>query len=121
MPTLTTDQQQVWNRLSDQPGNYYSQVDEDERQKFRDFFKSILHDGEVTVEFQKSDGTTRVMICTLNEDKGAKYIVNESKGDATEKRAKKPNPDVCAVWDCEQQAWRSFRWDRLKRIEFSIG
>jgi hypothetical protein len=60
------------------------------------------------------------MICTLSGEKGAKYAVNENKEDATASK-KKPNDDVCVVWDCTQNAWRSFRWDRLKRIEFAIG
>ena len=56
----------------------------------------------------------------LNEANGAKYVINENKGEAASSK-KKPNDDVCVVWDCTQNAWRSFRWDRLKRIEFAIG
>ena len=119
--TLTADQQRTWNHLSGAPGNYYSSASDSERQIMRDFLKGLLNDGQVTVEFEKSDGSNRTMICTLNEEKGAKYTVNENKGDATDRKIKKPNPDVCVVWDCEQNAWRSFRWDRLKRIEFSLG
>jgi hypothetical protein len=55
------------------------------------------------------------MKCTLREDLGAKYSVTESKN------SKKPNSDVCVVWDTNQQAWRSFRWDRVKRIQFDLG
>jgi len=25
------------------------------------------------------------------------------------------------VWDLNREAWRSFRWDRMKRIQFDIG
>jgi len=43
----------------------------------------------------------------------AKYSGNDSK--------KKPNPEVCVVWDTNQSAWCSFRWDRMKRVQFAIG
>ena len=107
----------MWQQLSNGDANYYTKAAESERTAFRVWLKGLLTSGEVTVEFEKADGSSRAMICTLNEAKGAKYAVNENAG--TPK--KKPNDDVCVVWDCTQNAWRSFRWDRLKRIEFSIG
>jgi hypothetical protein len=77
------------------------------------------------VEFVKSDGTVRAMNCTLSEDLGAKYTVNESADNPTAVAglapARKVNSDVCKIWDVDQAAWRSFRWDRLRRIDFKIG
>jgi hypothetical protein len=110
----------MWQRLSNGDANYYTKAAEPERTAFRDWLYGVLVSGEVTVEFEKADGTLRAMICTLNEASGAKYAVNETQGDTTVSK-KKSNNDVCVVWDCTQSAWRSFRWDRLKRIEFSIG
>jgi hypothetical protein len=120
---LTFEQQQTWNRLNGQPGNYYSQSAEAERDEFRRFMKGILQDGAVLVEFVKADGSTRVMNCTLNESHGAKYTVNENKAVPVEQAHKpsKVNNDVCKIWDIDQAVWRSFRWDRLKRIEFKIA
>lgn len=120
---LTFEQQSVWNRLNGQPGNYYEQSAEPEREEFRRFIKGVLQDGPVLVEFVKADGSTRVMNCTLSEDHGAIYKMNESKEVPVEQAHKQPrvNNDVCKIWDIEQSAWRSFRWDRLKRIEFQIG
>ena len=123
---MNFEQQSMWNRLQGTPGNYYSEAVEPEREKFREFFKGLLWDGHVLIEFVKSDGSTRVMNCTLNSAFGAKYqeiAVDPGSGDIAEikKPAKKVNQDVCAVWDMDQAAWRSFRWDRLKRIEFKIG
>jgi len=66
------------------------------------------------VEFIKVNGTPRRMDCTLAESRGAKYSVNES-------TRKKTHPDTCVVWDVNQSAWRSFRWDRLTRIHFTLG
>ncbi len=120
---LTFEQQSVWNRLNDQPGNYYERAAESEREEFRRFVKGILQDGPVLVEFTKADGSTRVMNCTLSEEHGAKYIVKENVEVPVEKAhlPAKVNNDVCKIWDIEQAAWRSFRWDRLQRIEFKIG
>jgi hypothetical protein len=83
--------------------------------------KNLLHLGPQLVEFVKADGTVRVMNCTLSNLHGAKYtqtpIVENA---ATEPNKKKPNEDVCAVWDIDAGAWRSFRWDRLKRIDYKF-
>jgi hypothetical protein len=116
---MNFEQKAMWERLQSKGGNYYTEAAEPERAEFRQWMKSLLREHKVVVEFIKADGSTRAMVCTLNEENGAKYVVNENQEASANK--KKPNDDVCAVWDCEQGAWRSFRWDRLKRIEFSVG
>jgi predicted lipoprotein len=62
------------------------------------------------------------MNCTLSDLHGAKYtqtpVVENA---AKESNKKKPNEDVCAVWDIDAGAWRSFRWDRLIRIDYKLG
>ena len=65
--SLTFEQQQTWNRLNNEPGNYYEQSAEPEREEFRRFMKGILQDGPALVEFVKADGTVRTMNCTLSE------------------------------------------------------
>ena len=110
------DKVDTWRILTNEAGNYYAQSDEKERERFRVFLKEILHEGEVTVDFVKADGSERIMKCTLSEVHGAKYTVNENK-----EKTKKPNLDVCVVWDCNQSAWRSFRWDRIKKVTFDLG
>lgn len=67
-----------------------------------------LHAGVVQVTFTKKDGTERVMECTLQEEMLPQQVDIE---EAIQK--KKPNPDVLAVWDIENQGWRSFRWDSI--------
>lgn len=103
--------------ISGDPGNYYSQSNEKERKYFREWVQGLLKDSEVTIDFIKSNGEFRSMKCTLSEQHGAKYTMNENK----DRPARKPNLEVCVVWDCNQNAWRSFRWDRVKRIQFEIG
>lgn len=105
----------MWRKLADQKGNFYAEADEEHRALYREWMKSVLAATRTTVVFTKADGTDRTMVCTLSEAEGAKYSVTES----TNKR--KPNEDVCVVWDCEVGGWRSFRWDRIKGVKFNIG
>jgi len=71
----------------------------------------LLHEGEVLVFFEKADGTMRNMLCTLKEELLPEQVDME---EVIQK--KKPNPDVIAVWDTENKGWRSFRWDRLRKV-----
>jgi hypothetical protein len=111
------EKSQLWRELSGDPGNYYCQASELERDIFRKWLRDLLKTTEATVDFIKADGEFRSMKCTLSESHGAKYVVNENQ----DKPKKTPNPEVCVVWDTTQQAWRSFRWDRIKKIEFRLG
>lgn len=110
---MSFEQDQIWRTLTDDPGNYYCQASNFEREQFKKWVIGLLQEREVTVDFVKADGDFRSMKCTLNQDLGAKYSTNESK--------RRPNPDVCVVWDTNQNAWRSFRWDRMKRVKCQIG
>jgi hypothetical protein len=107
------DKQRVADILSDRPGNYYATANDQERQIFRDWLTSALTREEVTVDFEKVNGEFRSMTCTLQESQ-LPPAVNKT-------TQKKVNPEVCVVWDCNQKAWRSFRWDRIKRITFTFG
>lgn len=69
-----------------------------------------LHQGTVVVTFTKATGEERIMTCTLNES--LLPPVNGA-GGATKR---KPNPDVCVVWDTNANGWRSFRYDRVKSV-----
>jgi hypothetical protein len=107
------DKQRVADILSDRPGNYYATADENEREIFREWMAGVLRRETVTVDFEKTNGEFRSMVCTLQESQLPPPI-NKS----TQKKA---NPEVCVVWDCNQNAWRSFRYDRIKRIAFTLG
>lgn len=77
----------------------------------REGIRNILRNSVIDVHFTKADGTTRVMKCTLNEE----FI--PPRDSETSDSTRKVNPDVCPVWDMENQAWRSFRWDSITKIE----
>ena len=111
---MDTDQQKLY-ALNPIPENYYINASEAERQTLQESVRTLLQTTSITVDFEKANGEFRSMKCTLREDLGAKYTVKENT------TPKKPNLDVCVVWDVNQSAWRSFRWDRIKRIQFDLG
>ena len=74
----------------------------------REGVRRILRTSVLDVTFTKVDGTERVMKCTLNED-----LIPQTTRSET---PRKSNPDVCAVWDLENQSWRSFRWDSIQTV-----
>lgn len=78
------------------------------------WLKGLLRERNVVVTFTKKDGTDRKMNCTLQEG----VVVPHEK---TTDREKVSNPDTLAVWDVEKNAWRSFRLDSIKLIDFNIG
>lgn len=64
-----------------------------------------------TVVFEKTDGTERVMKCTLRDDIIVPY---EKKTD----KNKVVNPNIIAVWDVEVNDWRSFKYDSVKEVHY---
>jgi hypothetical protein len=128
---MNFEKEQVWRRLAStgEYETYYTQAGEEERETFRQWIKSLLWEQKILVEFVKSDGSVRVMECTLNDAYGAKHpernlvegITGGADSAGVEKTPRRQNNDVCVAWDVKQGAWRSFRWDRVKKIEFKIG
>ena len=110
---MNLEQQLAWDTLSDHGFTYYQQASEDERRTMRDWVRSLLRERTVHITFVKADGTERRMPCTLVADQLPPRTVTEA--------TREPNPHVCQVWDPERAVWRSFRWDRVRRIEFTLG
>ena len=84
---------------------------------FKKWLRGHLNYGPVTVTFTKKDGTERVMKCTTS-DSLIPQVIEES---LTPKREKKLNEDVMSVYDLEAEGWRSFRWDSVKQVRFTLG
>ena len=80
----------------------------------RDWLVGVLKDSFVTISFTKKDGTKRDMKCTLNEE----MIGTENAPKGVERS--KPTESL-AVFDLEKNAWRSFRWDSITEIRFTLG
>jgi hypothetical protein len=66
----------------------------------------------LNVTFEKSDGSTRKMRCTLIENEIPQEKMPKNSGRAQ-------NSEVIAVFDLDKNDWRSFRFDSVRRIEIS--
>ena len=95
----------------------FDSLDNAEMETMQQFLREALRKNTVEVTFDKADGTERVMKCTLNE---AVLPVVEVDPDKPAK-TKKNNPDVMSVFDIEAKGWRSFRWDRLKSVNYNLN
>jgi hypothetical protein len=119
---MTFEQAQIMRRLREGSDCHTFDLSGQDLDFLKSEIKMLLHLGPQLVEFKKADGSIRVMNCTLSDLHGAKYtqtpVVENA---AKELKTKKPNEDVCAVWDIDAGAWRSFRWDRLIRIDYKLG
>jgi hypothetical protein len=73
----------------------------------RDELISLLRKEVVEITFDKLDGEERVMPCTLIES-----FFPDPKKETTQK-----NDKVVAVWAIESKGFRSFRYDRLKKVK----
>jgi uncharacterized protein YjaG (DUF416 family) len=93
--------------------HWYTNATAAEQADFKNWLRTTLQSNVVSVNFVKSDGSLRTMKATLDT---AQIVTEERKTE----RVKKPNPDVCSVWDIEAQAWRSFRYDRIQQIEIAV-
>jgi hypothetical protein len=98
-------------KMMDIMRSYYSTASEDEQAVFRDWLTGLLKTSDVRIVFTKSDGSERIMKCTLRESAIVKY---EKK---TERTKAKSN-DTISVWDLEKASWRSFRFDSVQSITF---
>jgi hypothetical protein len=82
--------------------------------KEKDWLIGLLRSEIVELTFTKKDGSERIMKCTLAEQKipaeNAPKGVDRAKSD-----------EAVAVFDLENNGWRSFRWDSLTNISFTIG
>lgn len=80
----------------------------------RDWLVGVLKGSPVTISFTKKDGTKRDMKCTLNEE----LIGSDNAPKGVERS--KPTESL-AVFDLDKNAWRSFRWDSITEIRFTLG
>jgi len=76
--------------------------------------KEKFQNGIATVVFEKTDGTERVLKGTLL----AEYLPSKDFDDTTDtpEKERKQNENILAVWDLENNGWRSFRVDSVKRL-----
>jgi len=79
--------------------------------------KDYLSKCVVVVTFNKvSDGSERVMLCTLDPHRMPPVDTNKAK--STRKYQEKP--DVLAVWDLEAKGWRAFNVDKVTKVQVGL-
>ena len=70
---------------------------------------SMLKESTLVVTFNKLDGEERIMTCTKSLE-----IIPESSHPKNEKPGKE---GTITVWDVNANGWRSFRYDRVKKVD----
>lgn len=135
MTTVDWEKAEVFRLLKNAPGTQYQEADTAGQAEIRAWVKGLLTTSEVTVQFVKSDGTERDMRCTLDSSrippapvKPAQITVGSAANidgldtlTETKKPRKQPDPVTQRVYDLDQGEWRSFRYDRLKKITTEIN
>ena len=136
---LSWEQQEVFRLLKSQPGTMYQEADETGRKYFRDWVRSFLEVSETTLTFVKADGTVRDMRCTLDRDRippqppradkpakeepvdGLRQHGFLGKDREIEALMEPEENHTQKVFDLDAGAWRSFRYDRLKKVTATMN
>lgn len=82
------------------------------------WLKGLLHDDitkDLCITFTKKDGTERQMHCTLSENR-----IPTDKQPKTQQSAS-DSGSALRVFDTDKGEWRSFRWDSITNVTFTIG
>jgi len=80
----------------------------------RDDLMEMLRKEVMEVTFLKLDGNERKMPCTLITS----FLPPAKKEDPlTQKKVREVSDKVCAVWAVEAKGFRSFRYDRVTKVE----
>jgi hypothetical protein len=74
-----------------------------------DELNNSLRESTLVVTFNKLNGDERVMTCTKKLD-----LIPEDSRPKTDKQPPKGN---LTVWDINAKGWRSFKYDRVTKIE----
>lgn len=123
------EKDEVVRLLRSQPGTQYQEADDQVKEQIRIWVKQLLTNSEVTVTFTKADGTDRDMLCTLDHSRIpvsiAKPVSTTAPVDGivreSRKPRKEPDPHSIRVYDLEKQEWRSFRFERLKKVTATLN
>jgi hypothetical protein len=120
----TWQQAEVVRLLKNAPGTQYQESDDANQAIIRDWLRSLLQTGPITVVFTKADGTDREMRCTLSYDLlPAVPTPNKAVEPETVQESKpRKAPDVHSlrVFDLDKNEWRSFRFERLRKVSAEI-
>lgn len=119
------EKDEVVRLLKGTPGTQYQEGTDEVKQQIREWVRGLLQESAITVTFVKADGTVRDMLCTLDGSRipvapvkplPVDGIVRESK-----RPRKEPDPHSIRVFDLDKQEWRSFRFDRLRKVTATLN
>lgn len=91
---------------------------EKEIEEFKNWTLGVLRDintKDLRITFTKRDGTEREMHCTL-----AEQAIPQEKQPKTAGSGSETTGSAVRVFDIEKQEWRSFRWDSVTKVEFTL-
>ena len=118
------EKDEVVRLLKGQPGTQYQEGDDQVKQQIREWVRGLLQQSAITVTFVKADGTIRDMLCTLDGSRipvaPAKPLSVDGLVRESRKPRKEPDPHSIRVFDLDKQEWRSFRFDRLKKVTATL-
>jgi len=122
------EKDEVVRLLKGVPGTQYQEGDDQIKLQIREWVKDLLQNSEINITFTKADGTDRDMLCTLDHSRipvsVAKPVSTTAPVDGIVRESKRPkkepDPHSLRVYDLEKQEWRSFRFDRLKRVTATL-
>jgi WYL_2, Sm-like SH3 beta-barrel fold len=89
-----------------------------EFEEFKTWTLGVLHDASIKdlcVTFTKQDGSERAMRCTLVESNIPTDKIPKTTGSPTTS-----NGSAVRVFDTEKSEWRSFRWESVTKVEFTL-
>jgi hypothetical protein len=93
-----------------------AQLSGPELEEMKNWVRGLLHDENIKdlrITFTKADGASREMRCTLVE--------NSIPGDKAPKGTGRPTSDEAQpVFDLDKGEWRSFRWDSITGVNFTM-
>jgi hypothetical protein len=81
----------------------------------REELLETLRNNVCTITFTKVNGEVRVMPCTLRTD-----IVPAYKRKTPLKEATDKEKATVSVWCIDANAWRSFRFDSVSKVEINV-
>lgn len=79
----------------------------------RESLSGLLHNFEANIVFTKKDGSEREMRCTLKQDLIPSY-------DKVTDRTREPKPDLLAVWDIDNDGWRTITIPNIISVEVVV-
>ena len=76
--------------------------------------KENLSKSVAKIVFNKSDGSTRIMNCTLMSN----FLPQRKLDENVRHVPRRENDEVVAVWDLDNQGWRSFNVNSIIEVEY---